>query len=199
MGRDTTLHYEFYPFQNAGHFRLFGASPASAAAKTAVAFYKRGLDDTLDVGRRNPWRIGVPFIWCSNNLVVALATQGLMYERMTGALTYRAFTTRQRDWLFGVNPWGVSFVTGLGTRAATDVHLPTVQLSRTPIAGALVDGPVMESIFTALRGVSLSKPDEFARFQSAEAVYHDDWQDYSTNEPTMDGTASAILLMALQR
>jgi endoglucanase len=28
-------------------------------------------------------------------------------------------------------------------------------------------------------------------------VYHDDIKDYSTNEPTMDGTASAILLFAL--
>jgi hypothetical protein len=29
------------------------------------------------------------------------------------------------------------------------------------------------------------------------AVYHDDLMDYSTNEPTMDGTASAILMFAL--
>ena len=31
----------------------------------------------------------------------------------------------------------------------------------------------------------------------SRAVYHDDVNDYSTNEPTMDGTASAILLFAL--
>ena len=29
------------------------------------------------------------------------------------------------------------------------------------------------------------------------AVYHDDSGDYSTNEPTMDGTASAILMFAM--
>jgi hypothetical protein len=28
-------------------------------------------------------------------------------------------------------------------------------------------------------------------------VYHDDVNDYATNEPTMDGTASAILFWAL--
>jgi len=27
-------------------------------------------------------------------------------------------------------------------------------------------------------------------------VYHDDFGDYSTNEPTMDGTADAIFFMA---
>ncbi len=33
--------------------------------------------------------------------------------------------------------------------------------------------------------------------QPRDVVYHDDVGDYSTNEPTMDGTADAILVMAL--
>ena len=188
MGRDTALHYEFYPFMNAGHFRL-GAG---------AAYYRTGLDAAVAVGRRNPWQIGVPFIWCSNNLVVALATQGAMYERMTGARVFREFSARQRDWLFGTNPWGTSMFTGIGAIAPTDVHIPAFQLRKESVAGGLVDGPVQQTIFSSLKGVTLSRPDAFAAFQSAEAVYHDDWQDYSTNEPTMDGTASAVLLMALQ-
>lgn len=200
MGRETTLHYEFYPFMNTGHFRVHGAAAATPAVKTQVAgFYRQGLNDTVAAGRRNAWNIGVPFIWCSNNLVVALATQGLMYERMTRSPAYRRFIARQRDWLFGANPWGVSMFTGLGVVAATDVHIPTIQLKKRAVPGGLVDGPVTQSTFSSLRGVSLSRPDAFAIFQSPEAVYHDDWQDYSTNEPTMDGTASAILLMALLR
>ena len=118
---------------------------------------------------------------------------------MTGSHAYRTFTARQRDWLFGTNPWGTSMFTGLGAVAPTDVHIPAIQIRKIPVPGGLVDGPVQEGIFTSLKGVSLSKPDAFAIFQSPEAVYHDDWQDYATNEPTMDGTASAILLMALQR
>jgi endoglucanase len=39
-------------------------------------------------------------------------------------------------------------------------------------------------------------PDQYAEFQSGYVVYHDDAGDYSTNEPTMDGTASLIYLMA---
>jgi endoglucanase len=89
-------------------------------------------------------------------------------------------------------------VTGIGTVAPADVHIPAFRLRKESVAGGLVDGPVQETIFASLKGVSLSRPDAFAPFQSAEAVYHDDWQDYSTNEPTMDGTASAVLLMALQ-
>ena len=194
MGRDTALHYEFYPFMNAGHFRLGGRDDGLKHAR----HYRTGLDLTAAVGRGNPWNIGVPFIWCSNNLVVALATQGAMYERMTGSRAYRTFTARQRDWLFGTNPWGTSMFTGIGAVSPTDVHIPAFRLGKTMVAGGLVDGPVQESIFASLKGVTLSRPDTFALFQSPEAVYHDDWQDYSTNEPTMDGTASAVLLMAMQ-
>jgi endoglucanase len=199
MGRESAAHYEFYPFMNAGHFRVHGLSGTGAAVRAQVAgYYRDGLDAASRSAQQNPWRIGVPFIWCSNNLVVALATQGEMYERMTGVRDLRPFTTRQRDWLFGVNPWGVSMFTGIGADSPTDVHLPWLQLTGRKVAGGLVDGPVQASIFTSLKGVALSRPDRFEKFQSPEAVYHDDWQDYSSNEPTMDGTASAILLMALQ-
>lgn len=198
MGRGSVQHYEYYPFMNLGHYRLHGVSAAGSARGRVAAFYRAGLDATSAAAAANPWRIGVPFIWCSNNLAVALATQGELYERMTGIRDLRAFTVRQRDWLFGVNPWGISMFTGIGPDSPTDVHIPWFQLTGRRVAGGLVDGPVQESIFTSLKGVALSRPDRFETFQSREAVYHDDWQDYSTNEPTMDGTASAILLMALQ-
>ncbi|MEO6916467.1 MAG: polysaccharide deacetylase family protein, partial [Chitinophagaceae bacterium] len=62
--------------------------------------------------------------------------------------------------------------------------------------GALVDGPVYGSIFRSLRGLQLLHADQYAEFQSDFVVYHDDAGDYSTNEPTMDGTASLIYLLA---
>jgi len=40
------------------------------------------------------------------------------------------------------------------------------------------------------------EPDPLAAFQG-QAVFHDDYHDYSTDEPTMDGTASAILMFSL--
>ena len=198
MGRDTARHYEFYPFMNAGHFRLHGLPGGADVRRDVVGFYQEGLEAARGAAAKNAWQMGIPFIWCSNNLVVALATQGAMYERMTKRGVFRAFIARQRDWLFGANPWGMSMFTGLGSESPTDVHIPWFKLTGRTVPGGLVDGPVQESIFASLKGVSLSRPDRFAQFQSREAVYHDDWQDYSTNEPTMDGTASAILLMALQ-
>ena len=77
-----------------------------------------------------------------------------------------------------------------------DPHSAFTHLKNYPIDGGLVDGPVYTSIFKGLIGIKLYQPDEYASFQSELAVYHDDYGDYSTNEPTMDGTASLIYLLA---
>jgi hypothetical protein len=80
-----------------------------------------------------------------------------------------------------------------------DVHLMANSILKRQVRGGLVDGPVYMRIFQSLKGVSITEPDPFAAFQDERAVYHDDIKDYATNEPTMDGTASAILLWALQQ
>jgi endoglucanase len=195
MGQEQTRHYQYYPFMNAGHYRLYGLVDGRYK-KLLAGYYREGIERCLRAGQKNPYRIGVPFIWCSNNLTVALATQCLFYERMTGDRRYHDFTARQRDWLLGRNPWGYTMFTEIGSVWPKDPHLMTMQLTKRTVRGGLVDGPVYARIFGSLKGVAITEPDPLAAFQGA-AVYHDDVQDYSSNEPTMDGTASAILLWAL--
>jgi hypothetical protein len=64
------------------------------------------------------------------------------------------------------------------------------------VPGGLIDGPIYKTINDRLLGLTLTEPDEFVRFQNDFVVYHDDIGDYSTNEPTMDGTAGTIIMMA---
>jgi hypothetical protein len=191
-------HYQYYPFMNMGHFRMFDVVDIELQ-QTLAGYYREQIEQCVKRGAANPYGVGMPFIWCSNNLAVALATQCILYERMTGDTRYRQFAARQRDWLLGRNPWGYSMFTEIpaGGRHPTDVHLFGIALLKRPVRGGLVDGPVANSIFSSLRGVSITEPDPLAAFQDERAVYHDDIHDYSTNEPTMDGTASAILLWAL--
>lgn len=195
MGQEQTGHYQYYPFLNAGHFRLYDLVDQDFQKRLA-GYYREGIERCVAVGNRNPYRIGVPFIWCSTNLTVALATQCAFYERMTGEPRFREFAAKQRDWLLGRNPWGITFFTQIGSVFPADPHLMTMQIAKRPVRGGLVDGPVYERIFGSLKGVSIAEPDPLASFQGP-AVYHDDHRDYSSNEPTMDGTASAILLWAL--
>jgi endoglucanase len=198
MGREQTGHYQFYPFFNAGHFRLH-ALVDTEFQKRLEGWYREGIERCRSAGEKNPFGIGVPFIWCSNNLVVALVTQCVLYEQMSGDGRYREFAVRHRDWLLGRNPWGTTQFMGVGLVSPGSVHLMTTRLTGRPLCGGLVDGPVYRSIFESLKGVSITQPDPLAEFQDPRAVYHDDWQDYASNEPTMDGTASAILMWAVLR
>ncbi|MGE5498233.1 MAG: polysaccharide deacetylase family protein, partial [Syntrophothermus sp.] len=78
-------------------------------------------------------------------------------------------------------------------------HSAFSSVHKMPVEGGLIDGPVYSTIFGMLKGLTLTKPDEYEEFQPGRIVYHDDWGDYATNEPTMDGTASlAYFLSGLQ-
>ena len=57
-------------------------------------------------------------------------------------------------------------------------------------------GPVYRSIYENLLYISLVQPDEYAAWNTGHIVYHDDWGDYSTNEPIMDGTANLAYLLS---
>lgn len=197
LGKDTAHHYQWYPFINLGHFEL--AKRATGAARaTVVEYYQSGLEAVWQKAKQNAFHRGVPFIWCSNNLTTSLAIQGIWYKQLTGDSKYDALTQANIDWLFGMNPWGTSMVYGLPSWGDTpvDPHSAFTHLKNYPIDGGLVDGPVYGSIYGNLIGIKLYNEDEYAPFQSSLVVYHDDYGDYSTNEPTMDGTASLIYLLA---
>ncbi len=198
MGQEQTKHYQYYPFMNTGHFMLYDLVDPEFQ-KVLAQYYREGIERCIRMGQKNPYRAGVPFIWCSNNLMVALVTQCLLYERMTGDMQYHDFMVRQRDWLLGRNPWGTSMFTDIpaGGVYPHQPHLTTTSLTKRSIRGGLVDGPIYERIFKTQLGVRIKQPDPMAEFQSELAVYHDDHGDYVSNEPTMDGTASAILMWAL--
>jgi endoglucanase len=196
MGADTARHYQWYPWHNAGHFETWSRADARARA-TLARYYRDGLER---VARRatNGFRAGIPFIWCSNDLMVSVATQAGFYRRMTGDARFRALEQAAIDWLFGANPWGTSMVIGVprGGVFPRDPHSELPDSLIDGLTGGLVDGPVYASIFKNLRGIRLMEPDEYAAFNAGRIVYHDDWGDYSTNEYIMDGTASLAYLLA---
>ncbi len=197
MGADTAKHYQWYPFHNMGHYELAKAAEPNEKAKL-ISYYKQGIEMVWQKSIGNAFYRGVPFIWCSNNLTASFAIQCYLYRKLSGDDSYAQLEQASFDWLFGLNPWGTSMVFGLPAHGDTpvDPHSSFTVLHNYPLDGGLVDGPVYGSIFNSLIGIELSKADEYAEFQSKLAVYHDDIGDYSTNEPTMDGTATLIYLLA---
>ncbi len=197
LGRDTARHYQWYPFINIGHYEL-AKQLRGQQQKELTGYYKEGIERVWQKASRNAFYRGVPFIWCSNNLTTSFAMQCYWYRKLTGDVTYSELEQACFDWLFGCNPWGTSMVYGLPAWGDTpaDPHSAFTHLKQYPIDGGLVDGPVYGSIYKSLIGITLNEPDEYAAFQSDLVVYHDDYGDYSTNEPTMDGTASLVYLLA---
>jgi endoglucanase len=197
LGKDTAKHYQWYPFINVGHYEL-ARSLTGKRRDSVIAFYREGIERVWKKAKDNAFYRAIPFIWCSNNLTTSFAIQCYWYRQLTGDKKYLQLEQACFDWIFGVNPWGTSMVYGLPSSgdSPVDPHSSFTHLYDYPIDGGLVDGPVYASIYNNLLGIKLMEEDEYAPFQSDLAVYHDDAGDYSTNEPTMDGTACLIYLLA---
>jgi hypothetical protein len=58
-----------------------------------------------------------------------------------------------------------------------------------------VDGPQWSTTHDKMLQIVLTEPDEYEHLQPKHIRYWDDWADYSTNEPTLDGSAELLLIL----
>ena len=191
MGADSARHYQWYPFMNMGHYRI----ARNFGGKVSTEFIRNmrsGIQRVYERGKDHPFMFGIPGIWCSNNLTTAMLTQCILYRELTGDTTYQEMEGSLRDWLLGCNPWGVSMIVELpkGGTFPTQPHSFIIKYKMGNTTGGLVDGPVYSTIFGGLLGIHTDGGVNYEEFQPGDLVYHDSTHDYSTNEPTMDGTAS---------
>ena len=198
MEMDSAAHYEMYPYVNMGHYALWQVVNDKNIRNKLADYYEHNLLKIQERADKNAYGVGHLFIWCSNNLAAAVATQALLYEQMTGDVQFRPLLQNHLNWLFGLNPWGTSMITGIPANGEfpLDVHMPFWILNKQVVPGSLVDGPLWSSIHDKMLAIRLNEPDEFAHLQPDHIKYWDDFADYSTNEPTMDGSADLILLLA---
>ncbi|MEM7657115.1 MAG: glycoside hydrolase family 9 protein [Bacteroidota bacterium] len=129
--RDTTEHYRYYPFINLGHYALHSLVEAPFQ-DSLEQWYRAGIAYPFSKGMKNPYQIGIPFIWCSNNLLTSLLTQIILYEDMSGDTTYHSFLLQQRDWLFGYNPWGHLHVHRAASRRRISLGCAHQRLGQNP-------------------------------------------------------------------
>lgn len=191
MGADSARHYQWYPFMNMGHYRIARNFGGKVSAEF-IRNIRSGIQRVYERGKDHPFMFGIPGIWCSNNLTSAMLTQCILYRELTGDTTYQEMEGALRDWLLGCNPWGVSMIVELpkGGIFPTQPHSFIIKYKMGNTTGGLVDGPVYATIFGSLLGIRTDGGVNYEEFQPGDLVYHDSTHDYSTNEPTMDGTAS---------
>ena len=191
MGADSARHYQWYPFMNMGHYRIARNFGGKVSAEF-IRNIRSGIQRVYERGKDHPFMFGIPGIWCSNNLTSAMLTQCILYRELTGDTTYQEMEGALRDWLLGCNPWGVSMIVEFpkGGIFPTQPHSFIIKYKMGNTTGGLVDGPVYATIFGSLLGIRTDGGVNYEEFQPGDLVYHDSTHDYSTNEPTMDGTAS---------
>ena len=200
MCSDTTKNYQWYPFINVGHYMLANVENPRYQKEFGLDLLN-GIQRMKTYADTNPFNMGVPMVNCSNNLIVALATQCSLYRTLTNDSSYLDMETALVDWLFGKNPWGTSMIVGLPKNGdtPTNPHAPLWINQRIQASGSLVSGAVQRKTFKSTINQNFTGEDGYNQFQSDWAVYHDVATDYLTNQPSMDGTASLTYLLSAKQ
>src|SRR5262249_44289290 len=90
----------------------------------------------------------------------------LAARRLGGDAACVEVARSQLHWLWGQNPFGISFQIGVGDAFPKNPHHALAQVTHRQLDGAIVGGP------TALR--ELRRPGAFARFATRDLFYEDD-------------------------
>jgi endoglucanase len=136
--------------------------------------------------------------------VLCYAVTAGFYKQLTGSTNYDSLAQKQRDWVFGKNAWGTTFIVGAGTTfphcmqdqianlAGNLDGLPPLRL------GATVDGPANSLAGNGTQdGMnSCNLTTTFHPFDGKHAFYRDGVAYWMNVEPAVDYAVPTILLFA---
>jgi hypothetical protein len=183
---------------NLAHARIASLYPQS------ILKLKESVAHFCAASRKNIFGFSVPYAWGSLYSAMSAGSAGLFYSALSGDNSFNDLPRNIKDYTLGVNPWGVCFISGLGTVYPKNIHNNlAVMLKKegfsenATITGAIAEGPYDRKDWEKNWSRRVPKADDrFAIFQTSEFVYHDHVADYVTNEPTIYGTAEAILFFS---
>lgn len=164
--------------------------------KKYAAIAKELLEYFDSIARSNPF--GFPleeFPWGTTSVQAGLGSIAFMYELSTKSEQFLSFAYQQRDFILGLNPYGISFVIGFGKAFPKHPHHQISFLTGKELTGALMEGLVDRKLYES-KDIELEKEDLFIRFQSENVVYYDERLNYLTNEPSIFANALLILLLS---
>lgn len=160
----------------------------------AKEYLKLALEEYQAASEKNPYAFPFEsYPWGSSSLQSGVGIVALLYEACGGGRQFRPLAARLRDSILGANPFGVSYMSGIGSDWPRRFHHQVAHLKGVPLPGGVAGGPISRAEFES-SGIDLETPDRFANEQSDKAVYHDDREDFLCNEPTISGNAQAFLL-----
>ncbi len=183
-----------------------GATGLAVTPAQLAGQLRSQLEGAESVAATDPFGFGDP--WSSSDTVshgAGLSVMASEYDALTGTTTFAGQAQEWMDNVLGANPWGVSFIVGDGTQFPDCMQHQVANLAGSldgvpPVLdGAAVEGPTSSAsrgLVAGMRACPVGGGNSDAPFNGHGAVYKDNVQSYSTDEPAIDLTAATPLAMA---
>lgn len=125
------------------------------------------------------------YYWGSNSVVLGYAFNLVQAYELTGLKLYRDAALDQLHYILGCNPFGLTFVTGIGSNPVQHpYHQFSIELNvDQPVPGMVVGGPNSHNL---LNGKVLS--------EHPGKAYEDSHKNYTVNETAINYTAPFVYL-----
>jgi endoglucanase len=212
---DAADSLNLYDVSGIAHYELYRAiaragdpSGLEVTRGALLADLKKQLDAAVAQSGKDPFGFGFPWnAYDTTSHGAGLAVMASEYDQLTGTKTYAAAGDQWLGNILGANAWGVSLIVGDGTTFPDCMQHQVANLagslngSAPILAGAAVEGPnatASKGLLTGMRKCPADGINRYAPFNGNKAVYKDNVQSYSTDEPAIDLTASSPLAFARQ-
>lgn len=210
---DQADSLNLYDVSGLAHFDLYRAitlagNPTLSVTKTQLLNDIAGQINTSLADSNDPF--GSPYRWSFSDTashVAGLSVMAAEYNYLKSDATFATYSQRWMNNVLGANAWGVSFIIGNGSLFPFCPQHQVANLVGTlngkpPIlSGAVVEGPTDSASSGSLdnmRPCPSGGGDIYKVFNAKGAVYKDNVQSYTTDEPAIDLTASSMLMFAWQ-
>jgi endoglucanase len=197
-------HYELY------HALAQAGNPGGLEVTQAdlLTDLKKQLDKAVAQAGTDPFGFGFP--WATFDTTshgAGLVVMASEYDHLTGTTTYASYGVQWLANILGANAWGISLIVGDGSTFPHCMQHQVANLagsldgSPPVLAGAAVEGPnkfAARGLVSGMVTCPANGVDQFAPFNGSSAVYQDNVQSWSTDEPAVDLTATSPLAFAWQ-
>lgn len=134
------------------------------------------------------------YTWGTTHAFLGASLQSILYNDLTKNNTYKRLSDSQIDYVLGKNPWGVSFIYGIGSRFTKHFHSQVAYFNGGYLPGGVAAGPAPAELLSQFK--IDRKNFVYNKFNSSEILYYDDRNDYITNEPTIVTNATAVFVFS---
>lgn len=210
---DATDTLNLYDVSGLAHFELYRAitlagDPQGLAITRArlLGDIKNQIETSVASNSSDPFGFGWP--WDSYDTISHGAGLSVMAAEYNYLRRDENYATNARRWLAnisGANAWGVTFTVGDGENFPDCMQHQVANLAGSlngepPVLnGAVVEGPNSEPSSGFLDGMMKCPPgggNAYKKFNGNGAIYKDNVQSYTTDEPAIDLTATSFLMYA---